>query len=70
MRKSMKKTIPIVLTAIVLLAAVSSMAKEPTGVPADKLSAAYGNDTYSPYTNHNYPMRPMWGDTHVHTSTM
>ncbi|MGI9521570.1 MAG: DUF3604 domain-containing protein [Hyphomicrobiaceae bacterium] len=37
---------------------------------ADKstLSAAYSGKTYSPYAERTFPERPLWGDTHLHTS--
>jgi hypothetical protein len=32
------------------------------------LSAAAGTEPYSPYAQRNFPNRPLWGDTHLHTA--
>jgi hypothetical protein len=39
--------------------------------PADAeeaLADAYGGTSYSPYAGRGFPSRPLWGDTHLHTS--
>ncbi len=33
-----------------------------------KLSAAYSGKVYSPYAKPGIPLRPLWGDSHLHTS--
>jgi hypothetical protein len=33
----------------------------------DEIAPLYKNPDYSPYANHNYPTRVLWGDTHLHT---
>jgi hypothetical protein len=39
------------------------------GTPtAEKLSNAYTGKVYSPYANRGIPERPLWGDSHLHTS--
>ena len=39
------------------------------GVPTtDMLSDAYTGKVYSPYAQRNFPERPLWGDSHLHTS--
>lgn len=35
---------------------------------AEKLSLGFGERPYSPYANRNFPTRPFFGDTHLHTS--
>jgi hypothetical protein len=45
-----------------------SFAFEPTP-DASSLSKAYASKSYSPYAARNFPVRPLWGDTHLHTST-
>ena len=32
------------------------------------LSAAYPGKAYSPYAERSFPERPLWGDSHLHTS--
>ncbi|MDX2447682.1 MAG: DUF3604 domain-containing protein [Desulfobacterales bacterium] len=44
---------------------VASDAGTPT---AEKLSNAYTGKAYSPYANRGIPERPLWGDSHLHTS--
>ena len=40
-----------------------------TGTPtADMLSNAYTGKVYSPYAKRGIPERPLWGDSHLHTS--
>ena len=33
-----------------------------------KVARFFNQPGYSPYAGHNYPMRPLWGEIHVHTS--
>jgi len=44
---------------------VASDAGTPT---AEKLSNAYTGKAYSPYAKRGIPERPLWGDSHLHTS--
>jgi len=48
-----------------LLPAVAQDAGTPT---AQLLSDAYTGKAYSPYAKRNFPERPLWGDSHLHTS--
>ncbi len=34
----------------------------------DSLSGVAREETYSPYAQRNFPDRPLWGDTHLHTA--
>ncbi len=34
--------------------------------PAD-VERFFNQPGYSPYAGHNYPMRPLWGEIHLHT---
>ncbi len=45
-------------------AAFASDAGQPDKQGIDK---AHGNQSYSPYANRKYPLRPLFGDTHLHT---
>jgi len=39
-----------------------------TGTPTpETLSAVYTGKVYSPYAMRNFPERPLWGDSHLHT---
>ncbi len=39
------------------------------GTPsAELLSGAYTGKAYSPYAGRNFPERPLWGDSHLHTN--
>ncbi|MEE9182914.1 MAG: DUF3604 domain-containing protein [Acidimicrobiia bacterium] len=53
-----------VAAAIVLASPAAAGAQDVTN-PASLRPAAR---EYSPYLNHNYPDRVLWGDTHLHTS--
>lgn len=40
-----------------------------TGTPSPNLLAnAYTGKAYSPYAKRNFPERPLWGDSHLHTN--
>ena len=53
------------------LALSSSSFASGGGIVTDDPSSLYQSEkkqTYSPYAERNFPDRPMWGDTHLHTS--
>ena len=51
------------------LAITLPAAAQDTGTPsAENLSRLYTGKAYSPYAERNYPERPLWGDSHLHTS--
>ena len=58
------------LVALVLgavpMVAVAQDAGKPN--PADLAKAFPSKPPYSPYAGRNYPTRPLFGDTHLHTS--
>ncbi len=50
-----------------LMMALPAQASD-TGTPTpETLSAAYTGKVYSPYAKRNFPERPFWGDSHLHT---
>jgi len=51
--------------AILLSANAFSQERPPD---ADSLEHAFDRDNFSPYANRSFPTRPLWGDTHLHTS--
>ena len=47
----------------------SSSSAQDAGTPTKQsLSDAYTGKAYSPYAHRNFPERPLWGDSHLHTS--
>ncbi|WP_145975915.1 DUF3604 domain-containing protein [Ruegeria atlantica] len=56
------------LTTVVCLMGSTALAFEPTP-EAESLKKAYPGKSYSPYAQRGIPDRPLWGDTHLHTST-
>jgi len=65
----MKRTTSIpALAALSLLLAVPTGAQEPAP-EASSLTKAYPGKSYSPYAQRGIPDRPLFGDTHLHTST-
>ncbi|MBS0250221.1 MAG: DUF3604 domain-containing protein [Proteobacteria bacterium] len=37
-------------------------------IDPSKVERFFNQPGYSPYAGHNYPMRPLWGEIHLHTS--
>jgi hypothetical protein len=63
----MRKQVSVfLLTAF--FAAPPGFAFEPTP-DASSLNKAFPGKSYSPYAERGFPSRPLWGDTHLHTST-
>ena len=57
------------LVAILFLALALPAAAKASGPPMPgSLSADYPGKAYSPYAKRSYPERPLWGDSHLHTS--
>ena len=53
---------------VVLMTALPVMAQD-TGTPTPELlSKAYTGKVYSPYAQRGFPVKPLWGDTHLHTN--
>ena len=63
----MIKTIFASLLLLVSMMVLPALAGD-TGTPTpETLSAAYTGKVYSPYAKRNFPERPLWGDSHLHT---
>jgi hypothetical protein len=60
----------ILLTSIAIsLCTLTTISVAQEGQPnADQLSELYPGKAYSPYAGRDFPQRPLWGDTHLHTS--
>ena len=54
------------LITATLIAGPTAWAQDP-GPSAEDLSAVFPKAAYSPFANRNFPTRPLWGDTHLHT---
>jgi Protein of unknown function (DUF3604) len=55
--------------ASLIVSLVSSAWGQDVGAPkAEELEQALPKPAYSPYANRNFPTRPFFGDTHLHTS--
>jgi len=64
----MKRNVLPALAALTLSVSLPALAQFP-GTPAGQLlSDAYTGKAYSPYAKRNFPERPLWGDSHLHTS--
>lgn len=58
-----------VLTILMSLGIASAAAAQDTGTPTrEKIEKALPPPPYSPYANRDFPTRPFFGDTHLHTS--
>ena len=55
-------------TSIVALTLALPAAAQDIGMPSGNLSGAYTGKAYSPYAKRTFPERPLWGDSHLHTS--
>lgn len=56
----------VTLLALAGLATISQA--QDFGTSEQQLSELYPGEEYSPYADRNYPERPLWGDSHLHTS--
>jgi hypothetical protein len=59
---------PFVLAAATLSLSLPAVAFEPPP-EGSSLNKAFEGESYSPYAARNFPSLPLWGDTHLHTST-
>jgi len=60
-----------ILAAIFVVALMIALpaAAQDAGIPtSETLSRAYTGKAYSPYAQRGFPERPLWGDSHLHTS--
>ncbi|HUS59624.1 MAG TPA: DUF3604 domain-containing protein [Planctomycetota bacterium] len=53
---------------VALTIALPAAAQDIGTATPENLSAAYTGKVYSPYAERNFPERPLWGDSHLHTS--
>ncbi len=63
----MKKIVSMCLAISLSAMANLSVAQEGQ-VGKEQLSDLYSGKTYSPYAGRTFPERPLWGDSHLHTS--
>ncbi len=55
------------LVAFLLSIALPAIAQDAGTPTPELLSDAYTGKAYSPYAKRNFPERPLWGDSHLHT---
>jgi hypothetical protein len=59
----------LMLASMLALVTILPALASDTGTPTkESLSAAYTAKVYSPYAKRNFPERPLWGDSHLHTN--
>jgi hypothetical protein len=59
----------LMLASMLALVTILPALASDTGTPTkESLSAAYTATVYSPYAKRNFPERPLWGDSHLHTN--
>jgi hypothetical protein len=65
-----KKTCLLNLTLLcsILLLGVSLASAQEMQVSKEQLTELYKGKAYSPYAQRTFPERPLWGDSHLHTS--
>jgi endonuclease YncB( thermonuclease family) len=56
------------LTTALCLCSAAALAQEPAP-EGSSLTKTFPGKSYSPYAQRGIPDRPLWGDTHLHTST-
>ena len=54
--------------AILLAVAVPAFSQDVGHIDKDAVEKVFPKRPYSPYAGRNYPTRPFFGDTHLHTS--
>ena len=55
-------------TAFALLLSIAAAGQDIGAPTAQQRTGAYIGKAYSPYATRSYPERPLWGDSHLHTS--
>ena len=55
-------------SALAMMIAWPVLAQDTGTATKKSLSSAYTGKAYSPYAHRSFPERPLWGDTHLHTS--
>jgi hypothetical protein len=64
----MKKITFTVLSILVFMMTMPATAMDTGMATPGNLSPAYTGKVYSPYAQRSFPERPLWGDSHLHTS--
>ncbi len=63
----LRKLIQVMLVGALLLSAATALAQDAGQPDKEAIAKAHGAPAYSPYANRNFPSRPFFGDTHLHT---
>ena len=53
---------------LLMIIAVQALAQDVGAPDAERLASTQATPAYSPYANRSFPDRPLFGDTHLHTS--
>ena len=64
----MNRSILAATCAGMLMIALPAAAQDAGTPTPETLSGAYTGKVYSPYARRSFPERPLWGDSHLHTS--
>ncbi len=64
----MKKYTITVMSVLALIITLPAAALDTGMATPGNLSPAYTGKVYSPYAQRSFPERPLWGDSHLHTS--
>ncbi|CAB5141367.1 FIG00801583: hypothetical protein [Olavius algarvensis associated proteobacterium Delta 3] len=67
---NIQKSVHFAIAVLVLLCLSTAATGEMIGIATseDTLSTSYPGKAYSPFAGRNFPQRPLWGDSHLHTS--
>ncbi len=56
------------LAMLMPVAAAAQVTTDGGTIDAAETARFFNQPGYSPYAGHAYPMRPLWGEQHLHTS--
>jgi hypothetical protein len=59
-------TLPLLFSITIAVPGLAQLPAPPDGKEA--LSKAYAGKAYSPYVGRDFPERPLWGNSHLHSS--
>ena len=63
-----KISVAVAFSSVLAVNAVAASGQLPAPTnPEAQLSASYTGKSFSPYAGRNFPSRPLFGETHLHT---
>ena len=66
--KLTKSIVAVIAIALTLPGVVSAQKDGTHNLVTKETAKSFEEKSYSPYVGRNFPTRPLWGDTHLHTS--